>query len=164
MGTIGFEVLNDAAGWISGSVATSSNERQVWLFCLTAEDRQVVRKRCVRGFLIRPDDLARFHDWAWCRTHVRLERPWHWFRIVALHRIARIYADQQLMYSSPGNPGAMPLVDDQAGHRRIIPLSLGLMPTETPIGPPVEIDWASHLEKFSAMRLRLEVAEVPSRD
>lgn len=164
LGTIGFEVLNDAAGWISGSVATSANGREVWLFCLTAEDRQVVRKRCVRCFLIRPDDLAKFHDWAWCRSEVRLERPWHWFRVVALHRIARIYADQQLMYYGAGNSDSMPLVDDQAGHRRIIPLSLGLMPTETPIGPPVIIDWDEHLKKFASMRLRLEVAASPSRD
>lgn len=56
-GTIGFEVLNDAAGWISGSVATSPSPRDVWLFCLTAEDPQVVRKRCVRGFLIREHEL-----------------------------------------------------------------------------------------------------------
>ncbi|SMP71857.1 hypothetical protein SAMN06265222_114127 [Neorhodopirellula lusitana] len=139
--TIGFEVINDAASWMSGASATSANSRDVWLFCMTAEDRQVVRKRCVRCFLIRPADLKRFHDWDWCRQNVTVERPWHWFRIVALHRVARLYADQCRMYSVADKATAMPLVDAQAGHRRIMALSLGLIADERPVSKPVVIDW-----------------------
>lgn len=161
-GTIGFEVLNDAAGWISGSVATSSNVRHVWLFCLTAEDRQVVRKRCVRCFLIREEDLRRFHDWSWCKQYVRVERPWHWFRVVALHRVARLYADQQRMYSSSADPQSMPLVDDQCGHRRIVPLSLGLIESETAISEPISIDWATQLRAFGSSKLSLQPGNWPT--
>ncbi len=161
-GTIGFEVLNDAAGWMSGSIATSPSARTVWLFCITAEDRQVVRKRCVRCFMIRPEDLKRFHDWKWCRDCVRVERPWHWFRVVALHRIARLYADQQRMHFGDDNADRMPLVDNQMAHRRILPLSLGLVDTETPIGPPVAIDWDTILSSFHEKALTLEVG--PWRD
>ncbi len=161
-GTIGFEILNDAAGWISGSVATSAIARQVWLFCLTAEDRQVVRKRCVRCFLIREADLRRFHDWQWCRRYVHVERPWHWFRIVALHRIARLYADQNRIYSGTADPNSMPLVDDQAGHRRIVPLSLGLIDTETPIGEPYTVHWDTQLTTLMAQNLTLEPGAWPA--
>lgn len=155
-GTIGFEVLNDAASWMSGVAATSSNQRQVWMFCMTAEDRQVVRKRCVRCFLIQPDDLKRFHDWKWCRDHVTVERPWHWFRVVALHRVARLYADECRMHSQPQNSTAMPLVDDQTAHRRIIPLSLGLIETEKPVCEPFEVDWEGQLASSLASQLILE--------
>ena len=155
-GTIGFEVLNDAAGWASGTLATSPSERAVWMFCLTAEDRKVVRKRCVRGFLIREDDLRKFHDWSWCRECVRIERPWHWFRVVALHRIARLWADQCRMYSGPGNQQSMPLVDNQSGHRRIIPLSLGLVANETPVCAAFEVNWDLQLKSFAANELTLE--------
>ncbi len=158
-GTIGFEVLNDAAGWVSGTLATSPSERSVWMFCLTAEDRKVVRKRCVRGFLIREDDLRKFHDWSWCQKNVYVERPWHWFRVVALHRVARLWADQCRMYSGPGNPQAMPLVDNQIGHRRIVPLSLGLVAKETPVCEPCAIDWASQLNSFKVGELTLENGE-----
>ena len=62
---------------------------------MTCEDRHVVRKRCVRCFLIRPEDLRRFGDWTWCCTKVRVEKPWHWYRVVALHCIAR-FGEQDL--------------------------------------------------------------------
>ncbi len=154
-GTIGFEILNDAAGWIGGALATSPTTRSIWLFCLTAEDRKVVRKRCVRAFMIRPTDLKRFHDWQWCCQHVRVERPWHWFRIVALHRVARYWADQCRIYSQPVDPSSMPLVDDQCGHRRIVSLSLGLLPNDTPISDPVVIDWDHQLHTLAASDLTL---------
>lgn len=161
-GKIGFEVLNDAAGWISGCVATSANDRERWMFCVTAEDRQVVRKRCVRCFLIRPDDLHRFHDWNWCKNHVRVERPWHWFRVVALHRISRLYADQCRVHFNPGQQDDMPLVDDQTGHRRIVPLSLGLIQWECPVGEPYKIGWDHHLKSKLANQLILEDGAWPS--
>jgi hypothetical protein len=162
LGTIGFEVLNDAAGWISGSVATSPIPRSVWLFCLTCEDRYAVRKRCVRGFLIKEADLRKFHDWDWCRNKVSVERPWHWFRIVALHRIARLYADQQRIHSGMSEPNAMPLVDDQVKHRRILPLSLGLIDGESPISDPLLPDWATLLASLQAKGLTLERGAWPS--
>jgi len=161
-GTIGFEVLNDAANWMSGVAAGSSNEREVWLFCLTAEDRQVVRKRCVRCFLIRPEDLKRFHDWDWCREQITIERPWHWFRVVALHRVARLYADQCRMYAAADQASAMPLVDDQSGHRRIVPLSLGLIQREKPVCRPVFVDWETHLRTVIGSQLTLEAAPWPA--
>ncbi|TWT92625.1 hypothetical protein [Neorhodopirellula pilleata] len=160
-GTIGFEVLNDAASWMSGVMATSSNQRRVWLFCMTAEDRQVVRKRCVRCFLIRPEDLERFHDWNWCCDQVSVERPWHWFRVVALHRVARLYADQCRMHSHPAKSTAMPLVDDQSAHRRIVPLSLGLIETEHPICEPFELDWAALRSTPAGRQLILEEGPWP---
>lgn len=160
-GTIGFEVLNDAASWMSGVAATSSNERRVWLFCMTAEDRQVVRKRCVRCFLIRPEDLKCFHDWNWCRDVVTVERPWHWFRVVALHRVARLYADQCRMHSQPASSTMMPLVDDQSAHRRIVPLSLGLIENERPVSEPFELDWSARRSTPTGRQLILEEGAWP---
>ena len=108
---------------------------------MTCEDRSVVRKKCIRCFLVRPDDLVRFQDWSWCRSNVRVERPWHWFRVVALHRIALLYRDEEIIFSDPQSAGAMPLVDEQMKHRRIVSLSLGIMPDEIPIAEPLEIEW-----------------------
>jgi len=161
LGTIGFEILNDAAGWISGALATSPIERTIWLFCLTSEDRKVVRKRCVRGFLVRKEDMARFHDWQWCREHLVVERPWHWFRIVALHRIARNWADQCRIYSAAPDPASMPLVNDQCGHRRIVSLSLGLLPQDTPISAPFVVDWDHQLESIESNELTLSDGSWP---
>lgn len=161
-GTVGFEVLNDAASWMSGVAAGSSNKREVWLFCLTAEDRQVVRKRCVRCFLIRPEDLRRFHDWQWCRERITIERPWHWFRIVALHRVARLYADQCRMNADVDQSSAMPLVDDQSSHRRIIPLSLGMIQNETPVCAPFRVDWDAKTKTSAGAQLSLQAGEWPT--
>jgi hypothetical protein len=161
--TIGFEILNDAASWISGSLATSPAERTVWLFCLTCEDRTVVRKRCVRAFLIRPADLKRFYDWNWCKLSVFVERPWHWFRIVALHRIARLWADQCLIFHDQNSsPDLMPLVDDQYTHRRITPLSLGLAATDCPIATHQSVPWTQHLESSRAAKLELQCGPWPT--
>lgn len=141
-GRIGFEVLNDAAGLVCGALATSPMERQTWLFCMTCEDRAIVRKKCIRCFLIREVDLIRFEDWAWCKTQVRVERPWHWFRIVALHRVSLFYRDEKLIFEGPQDATAMPLVDDQRKHRRLVPLSLGVMPSEVAIADPISVDWS----------------------
>lgn len=35
----------------------------------------------------------------------------------------------------------MPLVDEQMKHRRIVPLSLGIIADEIPISEPFEIEW-----------------------
>lgn len=60
------------------------------------------------------------------------------------------------MYSGPGNPEGMPLVDNQAGHRRIVPLSLGLITSEKPVCEPFAIDWALQLNSFASGALTLE--------
>lgn len=161
-GKTGFEILNDAAGWLSGALATSPMHRHSWLFCLTAEDRQVVRKRCVRAFVIRPSDLVRFHDWDWCKTKVTTERPWHWFRIVALHRIARLWADQCRINIGAQDARSMPLVDDQSRHRRIVTLSLGLISEEFPVSAPFEIDWSSRVAEFKQQKLHLQSGQWPA--
>lgn len=163
-GTIGFEVLNDAANAISGALANSPLPRRVWMFCLTCEDRHVVRKRCVRCFLIRPEDLKRFHDWDWCSHKILVERPWHWFRVVALHRIARQWADQIRMFSTPTDPGAMPLVDEQTAHRRIIPLSVGLPESDQPIDQPVTVDWPGRIGSLDSKHLALSSGSWPDNE
>ena len=100
-GVAGFELLNDALGHIAGLLAVSPFPRETWLLAMTCEDRHLVRKRCVRCFLIRPDDLRRFSDWAWCCTKVRVEKPWHWFRVVALHCIAKVWQEEQAVDPPP---------------------------------------------------------------
>jgi hypothetical protein len=94
-GRAGFEVLNDAFGHIAGLLATTPFPRDLWLFAMTCEDREIVRKRCVRCFLVRPDDLERFADWAWCRTAVLVERPTHWPRVMALHFLAKTWQQEK---------------------------------------------------------------------
>ncbi|MFQ3578073.1 MAG: hypothetical protein SNJ52_03570, partial [Verrucomicrobiia bacterium] len=136
--------------------------RQAWLFAMTCEDRKVTRKRCLRCFLIRPRDLEMFADWTWCRDHVRCEQPWHWFRIVALHQVARSWVDQQKEDAMGGFRTATgPLVDDQARHRRLRTLSLGIAPEEVPVAAAVRIDWATHAPALSKLGLRLDVPVRP---
>jgi hypothetical protein len=161
-GTLGFEVLNDALGHIAGLLAVTPFPRQTWLFVMTCEDRQVVRKRCVRCFLIRPADLEKFDDWEWCRKNVRVEKPWHWFRVVALHRIARQWREEQELSrrrEQQPRDEEMPLVDKQSRHNRIRQVSLGLNVDEHPVGEPYTIRWQSHLATLEKMGLKLEPAE-----
>ena len=157
-GTEGFEVLNDAFNHIAGHLGTTPFDRQIWLFAMTCEDRQVVRRRCVRCFLIRPSDLARFADWDWCRTRVWCEQPWHWYRIVALHQIALAHSEQERQaQAAPPAPGALPLVDEQMTHRRIRPMSAGIHPTEAPAGEPVRIPWENQEAELVKLGLNLAV-------
>ncbi|WP_146599102.1 hypothetical protein [Novipirellula aureliae] len=151
-GTLGFEVLNDAMGHIAGLVSTTPFKRETWLFVMTCEDRQVVRKKCIRCFLVRPDDLQRFGDWDFCLNHVQVEKPWHWFRIVALHRIALVWKAERKMAEEEALSSRdrdMPLVDKQVRHDRIRQISIGLNDGERPIGDPYKIDWQSHVEKLA---------------
>ena len=161
-GTQGFEVLNDALSFFAGHAAFTPFAREPWLFAMTCEDRKLVRKKCIRCFLIRPADLARFLDWNWCSTHVRVERPWHWFRVVALHQIAKEWQAEQRAHAVEAaagggalQPTAMPLVDRQLRHDRIRTLSLGLMTAEIPATEPVRVDWASHTAQLAQVGLRL---------
>lgn len=158
-GTVGFEVLNTALGYIAGCLAVSPFERDIWLFVMTCEDRQVVRKRCIRCFLIRPAELERFLDWKWCESKVRVEKPWHGLRIAALHRIAMVWKEEQELVRqrrlSGGNGAAMPLVDAQFRHERIRELSVGLNTKEKYVGEPHAVDWSALLRRLKEMGLEV---------
>jgi len=155
-GTLGFELLNDAAGFVAGRLAASPFPRKLWLFCMTCEDRTVVRRRCVRCFLIQVEDLKRFADWSWVRACVRVERPWHWFRLVALHRIARRWQAEEEQFSRMETDHAMPLIDTHAVHRHVIPLSLGLPDNEVAVADPFQIDWVQHQSAMKNWSVLLE--------
>lgn len=160
-GTVGFEIVNDALGHVAGHLAVSPFERETWLFMMTCEDRQLVRKKCIRCFLIRPDDLERFYDWGWCSRRVRVEKPWHWFRIVALHFIAKEYR-QQLERESKNRADRsldQPLVDPQLAHDRIRLLSVGLSRNEQPIDSQA-VNWQAHLDRLQSLGLNLNVEQL----
>ena len=157
-GTMGFEILNDAFGHIAGQLASMPFRREPWLFAMTCEDRAIVRKKCIRCFLIRPADLERFADWAWCRDHVRVEKPWHWFRVVALHQVAMEWLAERTNRQAWSNAQAndMPLVHDQEKHDRVRELSIGLGLDDQPVGIPYRIPWAEHLPNLKELGLPLE--------
>lgn len=160
LGSSGFEVLNDAFGHLAGHLASSSLNRRVWLFAMTCEDRQVVRRKCVRCFLIRPDDLQRFADWKWCRERVRCEQPWHWYRVVALHQIAKVReAEKAREEGIDRRDEGLPLVDEQTIHRRVRSLSAGIFDREVPIGDPVTVPWAKQEAELRRLGLDLSVGE-----
>lgn len=162
-GSAGFEVLNDAFGHLAGHLATSTLDREIWLFAMTCEDRQVVRRKCVRCFLIRPSDLTRFANWDWCREKVRCEQPWHWYRIVALHQIAKAWRAEEMKERSDrdaGCPAGLPLVDEQARHRRVRSLSAGVFDREVPVREPVKVPWAE--QEGELRRLGLELSAIPA--
>lgn len=162
-GVEGFEVLNDALGHIAGLLAVSPYPRETWLLAMTCEDRHVVRKRCVRCFLVRPEDLRRFCDWNWCCTKVRVEKPWHWYRVVALHCIAKIWLEEQELsrqrQAGQDTSRDEPLVDKHLRHNRVVEVSVGLNPDERPIGPPQPVAWASHLPQLHQLGLKLVLPE-----
>lgn len=155
-GTLGFELLNDAANFAAGALATSPHAKEVWLFCMTCEDRLAVRRRCLRCFLMRTADLERFEQWDWVRSHVMVEKPWHWFRLVALHRIARVWQHERTRFARIETDQALPLVDDQFEHRRIVKLSLGLPASEVPVADAFAIDWSQHADTLAQWRVALE--------
>lgn len=159
-GSQGFDVLNDAFSHVAGHLAITSFEREVWLFAMTCEDRQMVRRTSVRCFLIRKRDLRRFLDWDWCRDHVQVEKPWHWFRVVALHQIAQQWnaEKQKRLESGPERATRMPLVDPQDGHPRIREMSVGINTSEVSVGEPFRIPWESHAEELKKMGMDLELA------
>ncbi|MCA9129758.1 MAG: hypothetical protein KDB22_21880, partial [Planctomycetales bacterium] len=154
-GTLGFELLNDAANYAAGALATSPYARSVWLMCMTCEDRVAVRRRCIRCFLVRRQDLERFADWEWIKSHIYLEKPWHWFRVVALHRIAGVAAKEDARFRRIEDDQSMPLVDDQSQHRRLVKLSLGLPENELAVADPYRVDWSQHAEKLAEWRIQL---------
>ncbi len=155
-GTLGFELLNDAANFAAGALANSPHARQIWLFCMTCEDRLVVRRRCVRCFLIRESDLERFEHWNSVRSQITVEKPWHWFRLVALHRIAKVWSQERTRFARIESDQALPLVDDQFEHRRIVKLSLGLPAQEISVSEPFAIDWSQHNEQLTEWGIQLD--------
>ena len=155
-GTLGFELLNDAANYAAGALATSPHAKQLWLFCMTCEDRLAVRRRCLRCFVIRPHDLERFEHWEWVRSRVTVEKPWHWFRLVALHRIACVWRAERTRFAHIESDQALPLVDEQLEHRRIVKLSLGLAEQEIAVAEPFAIDWTQHAQALREWNVQLE--------
>lgn len=158
-GLLGFEVLNDAFNHIAGHLATTPFARDTWLFAMTCEDRKVVRRKCVRCFLIRPAELEFFADWSWCRDSVLCEQPWHWYRIVALHQLALQWKQEEAEAQNPGAKAqGMPLVDKHTAHRRILPLSVGIYTQERPARAPVTIPWQAQEWELKKMGLDLSAA------
>lgn len=155
-GTLGFELLNDAANFAAGALASSPHAKQIWLFCMTCEDRLVVRRRCVRCFLIRQVDLEIFENWNSVRGHILVEKPWHWFRLVALHRVAKVWSQERARFARIENDHSMPLVDNQFEHRRIVKLSLGLPAQEIAVSEPLAIDWAQHADSLEQFEVGLD--------
>lgn len=159
-GRTGFEVVNIALGFVAGEMSTSPFDRENWLFAMTCEDRQVVRKKCVRCFLIRPQDLERFLDWNWCKTKVRVEKPWHAFRIAALHRIAQFWKREQAYFKKHAADRLanleMPAVDEQTRHERVRIVSLGVYPNEPVVGEPLPIDWDIFEDRLKELGLEVE--------
>lgn len=155
-GLLGFEVLNDAFNHIAGHLATTPFARETWLFAMTCEDRKVVRRKCVRCFLVRPAELELFANWQWCRQNVLCEQPWHWYRIVALHQMAVQWKQEEKEAQNPSpKTQGMPLVDKHATHRRIRPLSAGIFANEKPAGEPVTIPWEAQEWELKKMGLDL---------
>lgn len=159
-GTTGFDVLNSALNCIAGWLCVSPFEREIWLFALTCEDRELVRKQCIRCFLIRPADLEKFLDWKWCSSKVRVEKPWHGLRVAALHRIAMCWRDERdymRQRRAAGGNGAtdMPLIDQQVRHERIREISVGINTNEKYVGQPHVVNWAALLDRLKKMGLEL---------
>lgn len=75
-GRLDFELLNDAFNHIAGHLVTTTLARETWLFAMTCENREFLRSKCVRCFLIRPAGLEISANWHWCRKSVLCKRPW----------------------------------------------------------------------------------------
>ena len=58
---------------------------------------------------------------------MRVEKPWHWYRVVALHRIAKIWHDEQELSRRHGathdTSNDEPLVDKHLRHNRVQEIS-----------------------------------------
>ena len=164
-GSIGFEIVNDLVNYLSGVLAVGNHAREVWLAAVTCEDRKLAPKKCIRVFLIREPDLTRFADWHWCKGNLFVEAPWHFFRIVALHAVARQFQAEKLAATkenaavNSSRDGL--LVAPRAKHERIRRLSLGLPTTELPIGAASLPDWnaAEAYLKGAGVSLPTRIAE-----
>ena len=167
-GTAGFEIVNDVVNSVAGSLAAASFRRGPWLLALTCEDRKVVRKCCIRVLLIRQSDLERMASWDWCREHVMVEEWYHFWRIVTLHQIALRFLEEQSRQKQARaqdiNGNLLPLVDRQAHHPRVRPLSLGINIDEPIIKPPIAVDWVRYLPQIAALGLKLPDSTTQPKD
>jgi hypothetical protein len=158
-GTAGFEIVNDIVNSVAGSLASAPFPRDQWLLAVTCEDRKVVRKCCIRVLLVRRADLERLASWDWCRAHVLVEEWYHFWRIVTLHQIALRFQEEQERQKQARagdiQQNLLPLVDSQAHHPRVRPLSLGINVDEPIIKPPVTVDWERYLPQIASMGLKL---------
>ena len=154
-GTPGFEIINDALGYVAAYLSVTPFERENWLFMVTCEDRQVVRKRCIRCFLIKPQDLERFADLSWCLEHVKVEKPWHAYRVLSLHAIARHWQKEKSLPDQLAgwkSDASAPGLGKAPHHERIRVLSVGLHQGEKPIGDPVTVNWNDLRARVEAVR------------
>ncbi len=147
---IGFEVVNGAFSEIAGHLATTPFQREKWLFVMTCEDQKLVKRRCIRCFLIRQPDLECFANWDWCRNQLLCEKPWHWVRIVTLHKIAEQWNNDGA--EDKRSAKAMPAIDTGTRYR-IWQMSAGINTAEVPIGDPVTIPWDQHEEQLRKLGL-----------
>jgi len=153
-GTVGFEVVNGAFSEIAGQLANSPFQREVWLFAMTCEDNKLVRRSCIRCFLIRQPDLEAFADWDWCRNNLLCEKPWHWVRIVTLHRIACQWKDcgpEEEHHTALSTPAK-----DKDLRYRIWRLSAGIFTEDIPTGDPVVIPWEEHEKALKKLGLDVD--------
>jgi hypothetical protein len=159
-GHLGFEIVNDILNHISGHLAVSPLPRSEWLMVTTCEDRRVAKKKCIRVFLIRPEDLTRFRDERFMQEKVTVESPWHFFRIVALHRIAN---DPEWLESMTSNQASKStrdqfLVEPRAVHPRIRRVSLGLPETESSTKDPIEPNWSEATKYLRSFGSKIALA------
>lgn len=167
-GMAGFEIVNDVVNSVAGGLASSPYPRETWLLAATCEDRKVVRKCCIRVLLIRRDDIEHLSSWEWCRDQVLVEEWYHFWRIITLHQIAVRFREEQARQEQARGQdirqNLLPMVDSQAHHPRVRPLSLGLNTQEPVIRPPQAVDWDRYLPQVAAVGLKLpgKAAEVPA--
>lgn len=130
---LGYEMVKTLKNLVVASLSTSPYADRVWLMVVTCEDRELVDTRCLRIFLIRPEDLERFRDWNWVKTHIMVEKPWHWPRVHSLHKIATTWEEQK---------SGKWKEDRRAGVAApISSLAMGLKETTSLSAQPREIDW-----------------------
>lgn len=163
-GACGYDVLNDAFTHAAGHLAIAPFPREKWLFAMTCEDRQAVRRSCVRCFLIRPRDLERFLDWEWCRDRVRVEAPWHWFRVVALRQMALQWkVEEEERAKRLDQETRMPLVDKHHQHAWVREMSAGVFVDEVCVGQAARIPWEKFQEDVSRLGLDLKTGVIRKR-
>jgi hypothetical protein len=76
--------------------------------------------------------------------------------VVALHAIARQYADQSTQASSTGPMNRQSLVvEPRMKQERIRLISLGISPTEVAIGEPVAPNWEEATQYLNSLGVRL---------
>jgi hypothetical protein len=70
--------------------------------------------------------------------------------------MARVWRAERTRFAHLESDQALPLVDDQLEHRRILKLSLGLPEQEMSVAEPYAIDWAQHADSLRNWNVKLE--------